>query len=290
MVQSILGVVALGEHRSLDGRERGEVRRTPHDAYPLSGRTPVRLQEEGALLDRRPQLLEPRGDERLGRRHTGGLEHAEREDPVAQHGGDRIRVEDGGARLVEGGRDAHRDVALVLEHVEVVLHPHPDDIDEALRDPNRLDDRAPIGEDGRDHRHEAAVRRTIWTHQESDAHVIPSALQVLVAARSVCASARSRPRAPLERAGFPLWHVWITAVADWPACLSKSRTRRLLVGDSLRERIGGTQHETNRGARLVARPVARVRRRTATAARCYTTVTDGRVSTAGPRHVDSFLP
>src|SRR6266516_3842206 len=97
----------------------------------------------------------------------------------------------------------------------------------------------------------------MWTHQESDAHVVPSASRSWLL-RAVFARERGHARGRcLERAGFPLWHVWITAVADWPACLSKSRTRRLLVGNSPRERLAGHSLKRTEASARSARRGAR---------------------------------
>src|SRR5205809_703357 len=77
---------------------------------------------------------------------AGQLEDAQLDDPVAQRGRGGIRVEQRGARRVERGGDAHREVAFVFEDVEIVVDADPRQLDQLVTEMHRLGGGAPPGE------------------------------------------------------------------------------------------------------------------------------------------------
>src|SRR2546427_464909 len=94
----------------------------------------------------RVQLVEVRCNEGFRGGQAGRLEDAQLDDPVAQRGRGGIRVEQRGARRVERGGDAHREVALVFEDVEIVVDADPRQLDQLVTEMHWLGGGAPPGE------------------------------------------------------------------------------------------------------------------------------------------------
>src|SRR2546423_14854747 len=114
------------------------------------------------------------GYQRHSDRHTAVLVHAQLYDPVAQRGRGGIRVEQRGVRGVERGGDAHREIALVFEDVEIVVDADPRQLDQLVTEMYRLGGGAPRGEQPDDFRHVALIGGRVSSHQQSDAHSISS--------------------------------------------------------------------------------------------------------------------
>src|SRR5205807_7222730 len=113
-----------------------------------------------------------------------------------------IRVEQRGARRVERGGDAHRELAFVFEDVQIVVDPDPRQVDQLVTDMYRLGGDAPLGEQPDELRHVALVGGRVSSHQQSDPHSISPLRGPRHATRRLSRSAWYGPAQPaLPRVG-----------------------------------------------------------------------------------------
>ena len=139
-------VVALGEHRLLDRRQRRELGGVRDHRDARSPGAAGRLKDQRAAVQRGQELAHMGRHERLGHGHPRRLEHAKRDDPVPQQRRHGVGIEQRGPGAVQVRRHAHRQVAPVLEHIQVIVEAHPRDVDQVVPEMQRLGRHAPLRE------------------------------------------------------------------------------------------------------------------------------------------------
>src|SRR2546429_8781355 len=106
----------------------------------------MRFDLERGVIERGTALVSMGGGERMWGGPARRLEDAQLDDPVAQRGRGGIRVEQRGLGRVERGGDAHREIALVFEDVEIVVDADPRQLDQLVTEMYWLGGGAPRGE------------------------------------------------------------------------------------------------------------------------------------------------